>query len=332
MKTLSPGTLILAIFAVLFGLVGAYAVKRHLRERPEPPPPVRVRPQTIPLAGADLVPGRTITLGDVALARMTPEEIENRNLPAGFMTQPSQVIGRTLREPVSRGSAFQISSFYAEGLGPNLADRLAPGYRAVTIPVEDEAAKAGLISPGAMVDILFRTQADARQHIPETTVTLLESVEVLAVGHQTFQGAQSTVRRTSTRRPDVTVTLAVTPKQAKALKVVQGRGAISLALRGPEDTELAENPTPQTLAGLLGLPKPEKPFATQIYRRGSLTTMVFEKGRPTMIPVAVGALPVRTASRSSAPAAVRGRLVNETRALAASDSPEPQAPCGCEDN
>ena len=332
MKALSPGTLILAIFAVLFGLVGAYAVKRHLREQPEPPEPARVRPQTIPLAGVDLVPGRTITLGDVALARMTPDEIKNRNLPAGFMTHPSQVIGRTLREPVSRGSAFQISSFYPEGLGPNLADRLAPGYRAVTIPVEDEAAEAGLISPGARVDVLFRTQADARQHLPETTVTLLESVEVLAVGHQTFQGARSTVHRTSNRRRDVTVTLAVTPKQANALKVVQGRGAISLALRGQEDTELAENPTPQTLAGLLGLPKPEKPFATQIYRRGSLTTMVFEDGQPTVIPVAVGALPVRTAAASSAAGGMYGRIANDTRTLAVSDSREQQAPCCGEDD
>ena len=36
MQRLSPGTLILGIFAVLFGLVGAYAVKKYTQDQPAP--------------------------------------------------------------------------------------------------------------------------------------------------------------------------------------------------------------------------------------------------------------------------------------------------------
>ena len=324
MKNLSPGTLILGIFAVLFGLVGAYAVKSHLQAKPEPAPPAPIRQLTVPLASVDLTPGRTITMGDVVVARMTRDEIKKRNLPADFMTYVGQVIGRTLREPIGKGDAFLISSFYPEGLGPDVADRLAAGYRAVTIPVADESTEVGLISPGASVDVLFRSLPDPSKRLPETTVTLLESVDVLAVGSQTFEGARSDSSG-NRRRQDIPVTLAVTPKQAGALKVVEGRGSVSLVLRGGKDMEMAENPTPQTLAGLLGLSIPKKPFATEIYRRGSLTTTVFEEDGPTVVQASADLLPVRTAGENIG----RGRDVSLVSAT--TRDLKQQEPCGCQD-
>ncbi len=36
-QRLSPGTLILGVFALLFALVGAYGVKKYLQERTPPP-------------------------------------------------------------------------------------------------------------------------------------------------------------------------------------------------------------------------------------------------------------------------------------------------------
>jgi hypothetical protein len=58
--------MIVAIFAVLFGLVGAYAVRRYL-EPPPPPAAAAEQPITIPLASIDLDPGRPIRLGDIVL-------------------------------------------------------------------------------------------------------------------------------------------------------------------------------------------------------------------------------------------------------------------------
>ncbi len=321
MSKLSPGTLILAIFAVLFGLVGAYAVKQYLHQEPEV---AEVKPehrQIVPMASVDLVPGRTLTLGDIILVRMTRDEIVKRGLPPGFMTNPSQIIGRTLREPLQRGDVFLTTMLYPEGLGPSVAERLEPGFRAITIPLENNPAELAMVSPGMIVDIVFRTATDELGHVPETTVTLLERVEVLAIGYETFQGTRTLHVGNSRDRGQTTVTLAVTPEQASALKVVEGHGTMSLAVRGPEDDQLVGRPAPQTLATLLDLPEPEPPFTTDIYRRGRLTTVTFEKGRPAVVAESFGGLPVATDATSATVRPVSQTLTK--------DSKDAKASCGC---
>lgn len=278
MKSVSPGTLILGIFAVLFGLVGAYAAKQYLST---PPAAVAEKPKAsiVPMAAGDLVPGRTLTLGDVVLMRLTPDQTQKMHLPSLYMVNPQQIIGRTLRVPLAKGEAFTPTSFYPEGMGPSVAERLKPGYRAATVPLENSAAELSVVTPGTMVDIVFRTNRDAVQNMPETTVNLLENVEVLAVGSETFQGARPLAvgRMESTFKTNVT--LAVSPQQVSALKVVEGRGTMSLVARNPQDKGSAGPSQPQTLANLLRVAEPKPPFTTEIYRRGSLTTVTFNDGQ-----------------------------------------------------
>ena len=290
---LSPGTLILGIFAVLFGLTGAYYAKYHLnKEAAEVVQPEPERPQIVPRAGDDLATGRTVTMGDIMLVSMTREQIREEGLPGLYMTSPEQIIGRTLRAPLEKGGVFGLTDLYPEGMGPSVADRLKPGYRAITVPLENSPSELALTSPGMNVDIVFRSDPDAKARVPETTVTLLERVEVLAIGEETFAGARAASTKS---RAKVTVTLAVTPEQASALKVVEGHGTMSLVMRGVEDDLLVGNVGPQTLAGLLELPPPSEPTTTQIYRRGQLTTMVFDDGTQTALVHSTQGLPIAAA-------------------------------------
>ncbi len=306
MNKLSPGTLLLGIFAVLFGLVGAYAVKQHLQqEKPEPVETAAVVRLAVPMAAADLAEGRTITAGDIVLVRMTREEIEKRGLPQGFMANSNQIVGRTLREPVKRNETFVTTTFYPEGVGPSVASRLKPGYRAVTISLESNTASAGLVTPGAIVDVIFRLTANEREALPETTVTLLEMVEVLAMDQETFAGARA---RSGAASRGATVSLAVTPEQAAALKVTEGHGSLALALRSPDDDGIASSSTPATLASVLGLPAPEKPFATEVYRRGRLSTTLFDSGQRG---ITVHELPI-PAMTGSQPTPVRAKTTQST--------------------
>lgn len=335
MTKLSSGTLILGVFAVLFGLVGAYAVKQYLPTQevaaaPEPEP--EVRRMIVPLASIDLPAGRTIAFGDIAAVRMTAEQASERGFPHGYMTRADQVIGRTLRQAVTKGQPFYTDTLYPEGTGPSVAERLKPGHRAVTVPLMNSNAELALISPGAVVDIVFRTFADEEAYLPETTVTLLEHVEVLAIGRQTFPGGQSPVVSRNSRRETASVTLAVSPEQASALKVVEGRGSMSLVLRGPEDGQLVGRSRPQTLTSLLDLPEPDPPFATQIYRRGRLTTQIWEDGRRTVIADSFGALPVAAADTNTTPMVPVSHSVATTarQTTAGHDhDAESGVPCGC---
>jgi hypothetical protein len=104
---------------------------------------------------------------------------------------------------------------------------LDAGYRAVTIPIEHISAVQGFARPGTFVDVLFRSRAEEER--PEVTITLLERVKVLAVNQNTLSEQNVELDNGGT------VTLAVTPIQAKALKVVEDRGELSLTLRNPDD-------------------------------------------------------------------------------------------------
>ncbi|NLX97700.1 MAG: Flp pilus assembly protein CpaB [Rhodopirellula sp.] len=279
-KKASPGILILGIFAVLFGLLGAYAAKKHLQAK-APEVVAAAAPQvekwTVPTAVADLPANRTITQSDLLVLQPTREELGKMPLPPTWMNRTSQIIGRTLRQPVPKGQAFEPALFYPEGIGPDVASQLAAGERAMTIPFEGCPAEAGLITPGAHVDILFRTSTGTAGPSADTTVTLLEDVRVLAIDRQTLDGAAP-----GEKKSGATVTLAVSPMQTRALKVVEGRGSLTLALRSGDDRLPANSDGPRTLDDLLGVQQ-EKPFTTEIYRRGHLTTVSYLEGKRQVI-------------------------------------------------
>jgi len=267
---ITPGTMIVAMFAVLLGLVGAYAVRRHLN------PPVVSAPveqaRRVPMASGDLEPGRAIALSDVMLVPLTTAQMKQRGLSAEFMINPDQIIGRVLKAPLTKGSVFTTTSLYPEGMGPDISDRLKPGLRAVTVAIEGTGIVGGHVRPGSVTDVLFRVTADPKSEIPETTVTLLDNVEVLAVGQNTVLG------KANSGDPK-TVTLAVNPAQANALKVAEGRGLFSLSLRSDADHTLASGERlPGTLENVLSL-EPKLSFTTEIYRAGAVQKMTFQDER-----------------------------------------------------
>lgn len=301
MSRITPGTMIVAIFAVMFGLVGAYAVKRSLQEKPkevEPPPPA-VRMVRLPRASTDIKPDKPLTLGDIAIKPLDPKVldkmIEKGTLPPDPIIDTRQLIGRILREEVKADSVFQASMFYPEGMGPNVAERLKPGYRAVTVPIKDIGAVAGFAGPGSMVDVLFRSTADPEQGIPETMVTLVESAEVLAVGQNFVPGSLGKANITM-------VTLAVTADQSKALKVAEGRGDMSLSMRSPGGDVVANNMGGVTLEGLLGIPPRPGPAIVDIYRAADRQTLIFNQSRGRQIQVPLPPTP----ANPMAPPAVPG--------------------------
>jgi len=275
MKSLSPGTLILGIFAMLLGWRGRTPRSSTSEGAPRGAGtagrPNRAFGGSRPAHRPHRDPGRRDARQDDARAD------EESQFAAMMMLNSKQVIGRTVREPVKTGQAFTLASLYPEGTGPSVAETLKPGCRAVTVDLQGNTGDIAMVQPGTIVDVIFRTHADKAAQIQEATVTLLEAVEVLAVGPQLLEGA---VTRPDPNRGQQSfpVTLAVTPDQAKALKTVEGRGTISLSVRNQKDTRVAAVAQAQTLASLLNLPQPEPPFVTQIYRGGRATKMEFQNG------------------------------------------------------
>lgn len=235
MAKVSSGTMTVTVFAALVGLGGAFVVRQTM-QRPAPAesaaPVATPAPVIVPLAAMDLQPGRKLTLNDIAPRRLTQEEFkksEYRKLT--FLSNTTQIQGRSLRKAVPAGRPFQPDDFFPDGAGPDIAERLQAGYRAVTVPIESVGSVNGFAVPGSIVDVLFRAKPEGVR--PAVTLTLLERIEVLAFNVNTTQGMRDPALNAN--QHSATVTLAVTPQQAKILKVVEGRGDMSLTLRNPKD-------------------------------------------------------------------------------------------------
>ena len=276
MARFSPGTMTAAIFAILVGLGGAFAVRQYLHQPIAAPVKEAVaetpKPVLIPISGMDLASGRMVTMGDVQVMSMTPSELKKSKFAGrAFMGNTQQIIGRTLMAEHKKGEPFLPGDFYPEGMGPGVEEALRPGYRAVTVPIKNIGAVAGFARPGAMVDVYFRSMAHNGN--PEMAMTLLERVEILAVGAESFSGRKVTGEEGN-------VTVSVTPLQAKALKIVEGKGELTLALRRPEDSMIvpvSHGSDAMTLEQLLGLPSARRITKMDIYKGGDKSTVVFDE-------------------------------------------------------
>ena len=230
MTRVSSGTLTVVLFAIIAGLAGAFIVRQRLETPPPAPPTVAPSPDDIivPVAAVDLQPGQMLTINDIAMVRMSPETFaKSKYVSQPYMRNSKQIEDRVLKAAVKRGEAFLTTVFYPDGAGPGLAEMLEEGYRAVSIPIEHISAVQGFARPGTFVDVLFRSKAEEER--PEVTITLLERVKILAVNKNTLSEHNVDLDQGGA------VTLAVTPLQAKALKVVENRGELSLTLRNPND-------------------------------------------------------------------------------------------------
>lgn len=262
---ISRETVTIGILAILFAVGGAYGVRTYLRSSTESAPEPEML--SIPVANTGLPADRVITGGDLAVVSMSLEKLKEQRPGAADMVlaEVKDIVGRRLREPVKQGSPILTSDLYLQGAGPNFAERLKPGFRAVSLRVRD--FQTGTVTAGAFIDVLFRATPrkgdDRTAAIPEVTVTLLKNVEVLDVADAG-----------STNSGDV-VTVAVPMAEVSVLRVVEDRGEFSLAVRPSDEIILLASSDTQmrTLEDVLDiepLPPPPQPFRTAIYRRGEM--------------------------------------------------------------
>ena len=177
----------------------------------------------IVVAVADLSKWHVIAPEDIAL-RPWPKSV----VPEDALTDLEEAQGRVVDIPMLPNDPLVKQKLAEAGVGVGLPALIPIGMRAFTIQTSTASSRvAGFLRPENIVDVLLN-QRGSRTDGGSTEV-LLEAVRILAVD-QVLDEASGSVS------PDLkSVTLLVTPEQARMLSLGQETGSLSLALRNPTD-------------------------------------------------------------------------------------------------
>ncbi|HEY0773750.1 MAG TPA: Flp pilus assembly protein CpaB [Nocardioidaceae bacterium] len=191
---------VLARRRVLAAVAAGFAVVVGLQAAA--PPPVATR--TVLTAARDLPAGAVLDPGDLTRSAFLPGTV-----PAGALTEASEVVGRTTTGPVHAGEALTdvrlVSGSLLDGY---------PGRVAVPVRVADPGAVA-LLRVGDLVEVIA---ADPQGR--SEAVVVASEAPVLAVPQAT-EGALAS---------GGLVVLAVTDETARALAAAAVSGYLSLAI------------------------------------------------------------------------------------------------------
>ena len=186
-----------------------------------------------------LVAARPLAVGEtVGREQVRWQAWPRQALPAGSIRRPLDGGDAALpfpaapvRSAVLEGEPISEAKLIRPDEGSVLAALVAPGMRAVSVPVREETAAGGFIQPGDRVDVLVTRKASEAMREAARTKILLRGVKVLAIG-KALQGRAATFGRTAT--------LELAPPQASLLTSAQSSGEIALTLIGVADTAHAD--------------------------------------------------------------------------------------------
>ena len=209
------------VLALVVALTASVFLYKWTKKRMAPEVAVKDKVKTVQVvvAKADLHAGTKLGPEMVAPGRFLEE-----NLPAGFHSDPKQLIGRIVIAPMKAKELVLESKLAPLSVKTGgIAAIITPGKRAMAVKGGKVLGMAGLIRPGNRVDILMMTG--------DVNKIVFENVRVLATGSQLGtdpEGKPSSVD---------TYTVEVTPEEGERLALASARGSLRFALRNVTDAE-----------------------------------------------------------------------------------------------
>ena len=210
-----PRQIALLLLALAAGLLSAWAVREHVRQRVE----------TLEAAGRAPRVSRLVAADDLAAGTVLEERhLAVRDLPAQWAPasslEPSavdSVLGTRLAVALPRGELVLDSCLAAvsPAAAPSLASRLEPGQRAFVAPATDLGSLAATLRAGDAIDVYLTLPRQGR----EAVVPVLRGVRVLAVGD------------TSAANGTASITLAAGADQITRYLLARRAGTLTAVLR-----------------------------------------------------------------------------------------------------
>ena len=237
--------LVLAL-ALMAGGVFAVGTSSYLRNLP-----------AANAASADVTPVLIATTDLPVGAEVKSEDVRTVDwptsaVPAGVLTKADDVIGRGLVLPMVQSEPFLEMKLASREAGSGLPPAIPPGFRALSVKVNEVIGVAGYVLPGTHVDVVATVSPTRNLH-DMTSKVILSNVQVLAAGTRLERETDS-----SKPIPVTVVTLLVDPDQAERLALASTEGKIQLALRNPLDKDAPQTRgvRPSALLGAVRVSSP----------------------------------------------------------------------------
>ena len=165
--------------------------------------------------------------------------------------------------PIKKGEQITYNKLTEPSMRTGLAPQIAPGRRAISIPVNETSGVSKLVKPGDRVDLISVIDMGGGKDA-KIAKTVLQDVVVLSIGRYVTNNVARSVEMDATGGKEkirslaedfsfATVTLEVEPAQVQtlALLLASGDNAITLALRNNDDVERSNIPS-TTFSDVLG--------------------------------------------------------------------------------
>jgi pilus assembly protein CpaB len=228
------------VFALAIGVgtVFAFATYNYVQKAPKGGPAAETVPVVVAVANLEI--GAELGRDDVRAI-----DWPAGSAPADAIRNPDEVVGRGLIMPVVRNEPILPMKLSSKEAGAGLPPVIPPGYRAVSVRVNEVIGVAGYVLPGTHVDVVVTLSPGSTQG-DMTSKLILPNVQVLAAGTKIDRETDK-----NKPMPVSVVTLLVDPEQAERLTLAASEGKIQLALRNPLDRETPATPGVRP-AALLG--------------------------------------------------------------------------------
>lgn len=157
-------------------------------------------------------------------------------VPDGAFTEVQQLVGRVTSKAIPQSAVIAPLSLAPPGTPSGLTERIPEGYRAVSVKIDEVSGVAGQIKPGDYVDVIVVMRVKRGREDETISRIILQRVKVLAIGlslgDSTPAGPQQMAR---------SLTLLVANTDVPKLHLAQTQGKVTLAMRGADDSILAED-------------------------------------------------------------------------------------------
>jgi pilus assembly protein CpaB len=162
------------------------------------------------------------------------ETVPNAFLPAkDRATELEDVVGRVTAKPIPQGAPVLYSLLAPEGTSPGMPGLIKPGFRAVSVKIDEVSGVAYQIKPGDWVDVIVVMDIAGERSKKETIAeVILQHVRVVAVGRSLTRQASEDSTKTKSAK---SATLMVPEEDVPKLHLAGTRGKLTFALRGDDD-------------------------------------------------------------------------------------------------